>query len=316
MSDTMTTNQQHEEESIQTPPKAGTQEQSVPSTPGPATRIRQKITPYLPPPVVAAMQQIDPQLEPVLGPEASITLMGTLVVALLVWRLLSLVMGRSSTTSGGAIQDEQEDDAIVEYDDVSYDGTVLLCGPPLAGKTSIFYTLVHPTSPSFQTVSSIKPNTGFVTKDNRVWRYLDTPGHWSPQKLVATVLTGSNSSIDRIVLVLDSTQPVSKSVDFLYGLLQHFQSTTSKSKKPSVLVACHKSKSPKAKNVRRLKLQVRNELERLGKLMMAAENAAASTVNWDDVLSSQVGFISTSVDPPMLDHLKAYLESGTLPEST
>jgi hypothetical protein len=304
MSDTMP---QHEEPA-RVLPENGKTEKGAPSAPGTATRLRQKITPYLPPPVVAAMQQVDPQLEPVLGPEASITIMGTLMVALLVWKLLSLVMGRSSTTSG-AIQDEQEDDAIVDYDDVNYDGTVLLCGPPLAGKTSIFYTLVYPTCPLFQTVSSIKPNTGFVTKDDRVWRYLDTPGHWSPQKLVSTVLTGSSSSVDRIVLVLDSTQPVSKSVDFLYGLLQHFRS---KGSKPPILVACHKSKASKAKNVRRLKLQVRNELERLEKLM----DAEAAPVDWDDVLSSQVGFVSTSVDPPVLSDLNAYLETGTLPPAT
>jgi signal recognition particle receptor subunit beta len=294
-------------------------EKDLPSVPGTATRLRRKVAPYLPPPVIAAMQQIDPQLEPILGPEASITIAGTLVVALLVWKLVSLVMGQSSTTSG-AIQDEQEDDAIVDYGDVSYDGTVLLCGPPLAGKTSIFYSLVYPTatsSPSFQTVSSIKPNTGFVTKDERVWRYLDTPGHWSPQKLVSTALTGSSSSsVDRIVLVLDSTQPVSKSVDFLYGLLRHFQSKGGSSNNtPSILVACHKTKASKAKNVRRLKLQVRNELERLEKLTIDTDDASPA-VDWDDVLSSQVGFVSTSVDPPMLNDLNAYLESGALPSAS
>jgi len=255
------------------------------------------------------MKQIDPKLEPFLGPEASITVLGTLLVALLVWKLVSMVLGQSSS-AGGAIQDDQEDDAIVEYDDVTYDGTALLCGPPLTGKTSLFYTLVYPTTPALHTVSSIKPNTGFVThKDERTWRYLDTPGHWSPQKLVSTVLTASNTSrVDRIVLVLDATQPVSKAVDYLYEILKSKPSSSI----PPILLACHKSKAPKAKNVRRIKLQVRNELERLGKL----DTTAADGVDWDDVLSTQVGFTSTSVNPLSLEELNAYLETGTLPTST
>lgn len=296
------TTSEHEEYAPVPPEDRQQKDMSSPLAPA-ATRLKRQVTPYLPPPVVAAMKQIDPQLEPFFGPDASITILGTLVIALLAWKLLSLVMGTSSssTSGGGAIQDEKEDDAIVEYEDVSYDGTVLFCGPPLAGKTSLFYSLVYPSSRSFQTVSSIKPNTGFVTEGGRTWRYLDTPGHWSPQKLVSTVLTNPNS-VDRIVVVLDATQPVSKAVDYLYELL--------KATKKSIVIAGHKSKAPKAKNVRRLKLQVRNELERLGKLDTTSKD---SSLDWDDILSSQVGFVSTSVEPPVLEELQAYLQTGTLP---
>ena len=98
-----------------------------------ATRLRLQITPYLPPPVVVAIKTLDPKLEPLLGPEASVTLLGTVIIGLLLWKVLSMIFGDSSATRRGAIQDEEEDDAIVDYKDISYDGTVLFCGPSLAG---------------------------------------------------------------------------------------------------------------------------------------------------------------------------------------
>jgi hypothetical protein len=269
----------------------------------PATRLRLQITPYLPPPVVVGMKTLDPKLEPYLGPEASVTLLGTVLIGLLLWKILWMILGDSSTTRG-AIQDVEEDDAIVDYKDISYDGTVLFCGPSLGGKTSLFYSLVYPTNPfPVRTVSTLKPNTGFVSQQDTTWRYLDTPGHWSPSKLVSTVLIPS-TRVERIVLVLDSTQSVSKAADYLFELLRHYQGT--------ILVAGHKSKEAKAKNVRRLKLQLRTELERLSQL----ESSTSTPSDWEDILSQRVVLVSTSVDPPVLEELREYLETGKVSQQS
>lgn len=267
----------------------------------PATRLRLQIAPYLPPPVVVAMKKLDPQLEPLFGPEASITLLGTFMIGLLLWKVLEMIFGHAAAKRG-AIQDDEEDDAIVDYKDISYDGTVLFCGPSLSGKTSIFYSLVYPTNNyPIRTVTTLKPNTGFVShQQDYTWRYLDTPGHWSPSKLVSTVLIPS-TRVERIVLVLDSTQSVSKAADYLYELLRQYKGT--------ILVACHKAKEPKAKNVRRLKLQIRTELERLSQL---DSSTALQQSDWEDILSKQVVLVSTSVDPPLLQELRDYIDTGNV----
>jgi GTPase SAR1 family protein len=311
------------------------------------TTVRQRITPYLPPPVVVAMRQMDPHLEPYMGgPEPSMTLMGTLCLVVFLWHCQTWQWRRRRTNkatngNGGAIQDETNDDELAASDQ-PYDATVLLCGPPLAGKTCLFYQLLQSPSSTPQqqqhnssttsstsictrTVSSIKATTGFLvetsattttnknTKGKRatIWRYLDTPGHWGASKLVSTVV--EQESIDRLVLVLDSTQPVSKAADYLYALLLHQQQQQHQKSKAqsSIVVACHKSKHLKAKNVRRLKLQLRNELERLSKLDTTTTNTTTTTTtDWDDVLNNRVGFITTSVDPPLLDELQAFLSTG------
>ena len=187
---------------------------------------------------------------------------------------------------------------MVDDGKVAYDGTVVLCGPPQAGKTTLFYALVHPSSASIPTISSIKPNMGYVVETDRTLRYLDAPGHWGASKLTSTVLEGLTAD-DQVILVVDATQPMAKAADYLLAALQGGH---------RVLVACHKSKSPKAKNLRRIKLQLRNELDRLSQL-----EAPTSTADWETFLQKQVVFVSTSVDPPVLDGLRAYLATGSLP---
>lgn len=263
------------------------------------TTMKQQITPYLPPPVVAAMAQIDSPLEPFLGPEPSMTIMGTLTLAFIVFKLLGLLGGSSR---GSAIQDDQDDVAVEKAKTKrSYDSTVLFCGPSLAGKTSLFYKLLYPNrSFPLGTVQSLSSNVGYQQQGDLTWRYLDIPGHWGADKLVSAVL--QQEEIQRIVLVLDSTQPVSKAADYLYALVQ-FQKQNGSSF--SVMIACHKAKAPKAKNFRRIKLNLRNELERLEKLSSQPTNIQ----DWDETLSS-FDFCSSSIDPPLLGDIRSFCESG------
>lgn len=272
----------------------------VPATPIFRTSFRQKITPYLPPPVVTAMRQVDPQLEPYIGPEPSVTIFSTLFLALFLWQVLSRVIGRGG---GKAIQDDddQEDLGLKQKDNRYFDSTLLFCGPSLAGKTSLFYSLVYPDrSKPLGFVRSISSNIGYLERDSKVWRYLDVPGHWGASKLVSVVL--QKETIDRIILVLDSTQPASKAADYLYALCQE------KNNIPT-LICCHKSKAPKAKNFRRIKLNLRNELERLDKL-----SANALGRDWDDVLG-ELEFCSSSINPNLLDDVQRFCHTGALSSS-
>jgi signal recognition particle receptor subunit beta len=274
----------------------------VVATPIFRTTIRQNITPYLPPPVVTAIYQIDLQLEPYVGPEPSLTILSSLCLALFVWRFLIRATGRAG---GKAIQedDDQEDLNLKQSDRRSFDSTLLILGPSNAGKTSLFYNLVYPERPMpLGFVKSISSNIGYVEQDSSktVWRYLDVPGHWGASKLVSVVL--QKETIDRMILVLDSTQPVSKAADYLYTLCQQSNITP-------ILICCHKAKAPKAKNFRRIKLNLRNELERLDKL-----SANPIGKDWDKVLG-HFEFCSSSIDPLLLDDIRLFCQTGSLTEN-
>lgn len=293
----------------------------VEATPLFRTTIRQKITPFLPPPIVVALRQIDPQLEPYIGPEPTVTLIGSLLMAVFFWKLFGSTLGRK----GKAIANLEEDEELTQ-DDRYFHATLLFCGPSLAGKTSLFYQLLHPntttdslnsTATRIRTVKSIKSHRDFwvVSEKNQTQktiRVLDTPGHWGPTKLMDTFL--KKETIDRIVLVVDSTQPVASAADYLYALLS---SSLSLDRKIPIMVACHKSKSPKAKNFRRIKLQLRTELERLAKLDTSTKNKDINPQDWDQRLQT-CGFCSSSCcdDPPVLDELKAFCQTGTLAVSS
>jgi GTPase SAR1 family protein len=220
----------------------------------------------------------------------------------------------------------------------SYDGTIVFCGPQAAGKTSLLDTLLHHNDSQQQqqdgpfssssttrrlptTVSSIQPTVGLLsmsaststtTETRRTqWRCLDLPGHWSPFKVVTnTTRELSRSDGDRqlivIAIVLDATQPVTKAVDYLYEWLssvivlhpQQQPKHQSKHKYQMVVVA-HKSDSSKAKNIRRLKLQVKQELERLHSLKYGTDTMTTATttttvIPWDQVLKDHVEFVSTT----------------------
>jgi hypothetical protein len=219
-----------------------------------------------------------------------------------------------------------------------FDQTLLLCGPSLAGKTALFYQLVHPPEPKpkdnnqvrrqRQTVKSLKTNTGFVTMTPRrgpddttttkVWRVLDTPGHWGAEKMLSTVLLpihnkNNTGKLQSVILVLDATQPVSKAADYLYALLVL---PPPQQQRYNLLVACHKSKNPKAKNVRRLKLQLRTELERLSQLKGNSQDNINVNINWEAIMEDRVQFCATSCDPPLLQELETFLETGKVSPSS
>ena len=304
----------------------------VPATPIFQTTVRQKITPYLPPPVVVAMKRIDPQLEPYIGPEPSINIMGTFVLALLLWQFMKVV---SNSVSGGgsggkAIQGDTNDPSndVLKSATTSnkhYDETILLCGPSFGGKTSLFYTLLLSSQQGSnthkacipKTVKSLQPNSGYLESKNndkgKTRMILDLPGLWDTTKVVSTIQetckTVSSSQPIWIVVVLDSTQPVSKVADYLYQILSSSSSSAldNNNSNVNVIIACHKSKATKAKNVRRIKIQLRTELERLTKLQQPKQDNdqdaddKADADDWEAILNDQTKLVPTSSDPPALE---------------
>jgi len=284
------------------------------------TTLRQRIIPYLPPPIVKAIKEIDPRLEPYVGPEGCVNIFGSLLLGCLVYGLVRHLFtggGSSSLGSGRnkAIQEDDRDRDILPSNKTSrpFDESFLLCGPSLAGKTSLFYQLVSQQSGNIdnrvKTVRSIKSNTGFLeTEDamtndksiNKVLRILDTPAHWGPQKLIKIVPL---QDIDRILVVVDSTQPVAQAADYLYAILRKSSNNHS-----NVLISCHKSDHPKAKNARRIKLQLRSELIRLSKL---DDNDEID--DWEEILNA-IPFCSSNVGD--MDVVRDFCKAGTMPSSS
>jgi signal recognition particle receptor subunit beta len=296
-----------------TPPATSQQQQQQQQQRLLQTTLRESIAPYLPPPVLKAIKEIDPQLEPYVGPEGCITIVGSLLLAYALYQLVRSIFGSSSSSSslgGGknkAIQEDYRDQDILPVSNEKsrpFDGTIVLCGPSLTGKTSLFYRLIQQEQQQkWKTVRSIKSNTGFLEHNRKVLRVLDTPGHWGPEKLIRAVPL---QDIDRLLVVVDSTQPVAPAADYLYAILKQ-QKSKSKSNNTSVLISCHKSDHPKAKNARRIKLQLRSELIRLSKL----DNVDDENDNyWEENLNA-IPLCSSNVDK--LNAVREFCETGAIP---
>jgi signal recognition particle receptor subunit beta len=78
----------------------------------------------------------------------------------------------------------------------------------------------------------------------------------------------SNEKHLRIILLVDSTQPLTTSADFLYGLLQYTKAVFSDNSKQKlqeylpIFVACHMCDLSYSKHPRRIKIMLRTELEK------------------------------------------------------
>jgi signal recognition particle receptor subunit beta len=115
-----------------------------------------------------------------------------------------------------------------------------------------------------------------------------------------------------LVVVVDSSQPVAPAADYLYATLKSTISNGTDST-PSILIACHKSDHAKAKNARRIKLQLRSELIRLGKLDNGDQKEMDSPINWEETMNA-VPLCSSTVSD--LKQLRNFCETGTPPSSS
>ena len=258
----------------------------------------------------------DPFLEPWVGhDQGTVTVLVQGLVLMVVTRFLLWLLAQltnkkkksaivrssdSANTQGG--DDDDDDDwldretqylsssamRLLKQPSHHFDGTVLLCGPAQAGKTSLLIQLLtnakakqssNDTTNTKRplTVTSLKANVAVAAANgqyNKV-RYIDWPGHASKSVTAGGSFLESNPALYqlyqtcpnlRIVLVLDATQSVKDAAAILYQVWNTYSShPPSSSHQPctTIVVACHKSDTKKAKNVRRLQLQLRTELEKL-----------------------------------------------------
>lgn len=268
--------------------------------------IRESISPFLPPPVTRAMRQIDPILEPYVGPEATITLLLTLMVAWLLGILISQCRG-----TGKAFVDEEE--KLLETKLArEASTTVLLAGSQKSGKTRLFCQIAYGI-PRQETVMSLKPNIATV---NDI-KYIDWPG------------VASEFSTDiryqrnlRVIFVVDATQPARTAADKLFLLLNEIlwpQYQKYKLKTP-VFVACHKNDLPKAKNEKRIKIQLRTEIERL----VLARNDDDKVKWWDsedrleldNIAICSFHFGSTTSESKGAPELHDFCKTGEFPKES
>ena len=135
---------------------------------------------------------------------------------------------------------------------------------------------------------------------------MDYPGHAALSALPSETLSSS-----RILLLLDATLPAASAAEIFLQLLLET------SQKPTVLVLCHQSDKPGAKNAKRLRLQLRTEVERLLKTTHA--DAKLQGWNQSEPLEleqvAHLAFVSTSVvSDAGMDVVRRYAEDGVLQE--
>jgi signal recognition particle receptor subunit beta len=237
-----------------------------------ARTVRRAVTPYLPPPVVnAIVEQTDPFLRPYAGDEGTMKVALSVLLAYAATRIVRLVTSRV-LGKGRAVRDRDEHgDALADgASSAQSDRTVVICGPSSSGKTRLLYHVGY--NANVDTVSSIKAN---VVVEDRT-RYVDWPG-------TAKLNSDAFRSLllqarPRVVLVLDSTQAVALAADCVHQIFSILHA--SNDPPLTVLVLCHKSDLPTAKNPKRIQLQLRGELERLLK-SNAAKAAAGSSSSSD-----------------------------------
>ena len=261
------------------------------------TTIRRAVLPYLPPPLVRTVRQADQILGPHIGDEPSVTILGSLLFAFVLYYFL-----KSASFSGRAVVDEEEEALAKSLQQKSFSKTVLLVGPPRAGKTRLFYKLCH-NAIGVRTAISLRPNVGF----KGVTRYMDYPGHAALSALPSDVLSSSS----RILLLLDATQPAASAAEIFLQLL------LATSQKPTVLVLCHQSDKAGAKNSKRLRLQLRTEMERL----LQTTHSDAKLQGWNPAEPleleqvAHLAFVSTSVvSATGMNDVQRFAEEGILPQ--
>jgi signal recognition particle receptor subunit beta len=142
---------------------------------------------------------------------------------------------------------------------------------------------------------------------------MDYPGHASLQsQQFLNVLNDTRG----IVLVLDTTQPVASVADVLYQLLAHANKTN---QVLDIFVACHKMDAPNAKNWRRIKIQLRAELERLLKVRSMEENdvwwTPGKPIDLENLPMATLQFCSTSCETNVgMNELASFCNDDMTPD--
>ncbi|KAL3789613.1 hypothetical protein HJC23_003162 [Cyclotella cryptica] len=263
------------------------------------TTLRKSSAPFLPPPLLRLIHAVDTyvhlhkaSINAVTGThieEPSMTVLSSILMAYLIWRFVKgvawifsnkrstahlgeeSVLGNLGGDGTGVKGGNASSDAIV------FDETVVICGGMGSGKTALLHRLCHEKE-GWElplTVTSIVANVCYLptANDSRKGnagpvRIIDYPGRPSLASEFTQLLLAATTS--RLVFTIDATQPITDAVSFLYhSILTHptvRKSLQQQSRKLKILVASTKSDIKGSKNYKRIKIQLRNELDRLRKV--------------------------------------------------
>ena len=325
------------------------------------TNVRLTISPYLSPPILnliktidsnAQIQQIIPHNEPSM---VMLTTILCLYLLKVLARITSQVIGNSDAIEG--LDTDAPEDLVLSSNVVkkdSYTDSVVLFGPEHGGKSVLFHTLTNPTEGSTtipDAVLSLKANMTIVTPEKveesskkASVRLVDYPGHITLSSQLPSLLHPSKSKtvVTRAILVLDATKPVSSAASLLYTLILTnaplMKSWEDSEKVLLILVACHKADAPNAKNWRRIKIQLRSELDKLKKIAHEVSNASGGdslgretdkklelvgkAIDLEDLNKNglpmvKLSFVSTSCrNGEGMKEIKAFVEKGDIPQNT
>eukprot|EP00586_Coscinodiscus_wailesii_P019079 CAMPEP_0172517842 /NCGR_PEP_ID=MMETSP1066-20121228/288339_1 /TAXON_ID=671091 /ORGANISM="Coscinodiscus wailesii, Strain CCMP2513" /LENGTH=313 /DNA_ID=CAMNT_0013300023 /DNA_START=84 /DNA_END=1022 /DNA_ORIENTATION=+ len=279
------------------------------------TTIRLTITPYLPPPVISAIKSIDANTADITD-EASMLLLITFLLAFITYQSITIVTNNWKRKG----YDAAEDDDVMELTSknktrgASFSETVLICGPCGAGKTILFHILcgddddasVAALQPLPPTVMSMKAAEGLVVslpnssqrrlrQEELPIRLIDYPGHPSLRASLPGVALRRS---DRVLFVLDSSKSVTEGANVLYLILTDprvYQNWKSSGNKLKLLVVCNKSDLNGAKNSKRIKIQLRTELERMRKVRLGGGGSGVDEREEGEVVVP-LGVVGKSLD--------------------
>jgi small GTP-binding protein len=207
---------------------------------------------------------------------------------------------------------------------VKFDETVLLCGAMGSGKTTLLHRLLFEKEGNWelpQTVTSTIPNIGYLNNNTMgVVRIIDYPGHSS--QLSSTI---ASSEVSRMVFAIDATYPVTDAVLLLYKSILTNPKAWRDNNSLQILVVCTKTDLKGSKNYKRIKIQIRNELERLRKVdsVVGTNNGEGSlkgkNIDLDDLgVPIRLYFVEVALghEDVGMDSVREFVESGTVPGST
>lgn len=306
------------------------------------TELRGIISPFLPPPVLNLIHNVDTneQINQFIKHEPSMKIL----VASLSLYILYIITSSLFSFEGkrkavkGLVDDEPEGNVLSNLsNDKLYKDSVILFGPCHSGKSVLFNRLVN--EKMVETVTSLKANVEIVDGV----RIVDYPGHITlsaklPSLMVPATNGKQSSGAIRALLVVDSTKPLSGAGEILYNSIltnSSFVNEWKKTKEGSfihIMVVCNKSDATGSKNWRRVKIQLRSELEKLKKISCDSKDKEndlegderiedsrvdlSGKIDFDDlskngVQNVKLSFMSLScLNEKGMDEIRAFVKSG------